>query len=99
MQFETTICAPATSGRGAIGVIRVSGADALKICEKIGEISGGKEKLSDQSANTLHHGFVFDGEKLLDEVIFAVFRTPDHLQVRIMLKSPAMPHLIFKSEF
>ena len=76
MQFETTICAPATSGSGAISVIRISGPDTFRICDLIGEIPGSRGKLSGQKGNTLHYGKVYDNGSLLDEVVFGVFKKP-----------------------
>lgn len=68
-----TICALSTpSGSGAIGVIRLSGADSIQIVESIFE---GKE-LSKQATQTLHFGKIVNGEEVIDEVMLSLFRAP-----------------------
>ncbi len=76
MDFDTTICAPATAGSGAIAVIRVSGRDTFGICEKIFRPSERAKKLSEQVPNTIHHGHILDGNNVIDEVLFSLFRSP-----------------------
>lgn len=71
--FESTICAIATpNGVGAIGVIRVSGQQAIAIVDKIFK---GK-KLSKQQSHTAHFGKIIDGTKVLDEVLVTLFVSP-----------------------
>ncbi len=73
-QFPTdTIIALATpSGTGAIGVIRLSGPDALKLVNKVFK---GKD-LEKQPSHTLHLGTIRDGETILDEVLASLFVAP-----------------------
>ena len=67
-----TICAIATAAGGAIGMIRVSGPDAITITDSIFSRS-----LSDASANTIHYGNVIDADgREVDEVLVSVFRNP-----------------------
>lgn len=71
---ETTIAAIATpAGEGGIAVIRVSGADAICVCDRVFK---GKRKLADAGSHTLSYGRIeFEG-KTLDEVLAAVMRGP-----------------------
>lgn len=73
MIFQDTICALSTpSGSGAIGVIRLSGTDAISICN---EVFQGKN-LEEQKGQSLHFGQItFQGE-VLDEVLVSVFKGP-----------------------
>ena len=75
MIFETTICAPATSGAGAISIVRLSGPDSFRIADSV-FFSRGKGKVSDMHANTVHFGEIRDGADVLDEVLMSVFRAP-----------------------
>ncbi len=75
MIFETTICAPATSGAGAISIVRLSGPDSLKIADSV-FFSRGKLKVVDMPANTVHFGEIRDGAEVLDEVLLSVFKSP-----------------------
>ena len=73
MNTEGTIIAPATpQGVGAIGVIRLSGADAIAITQKAWR---GKD-LTQQPSHTIHYGHIMDGDKELDEVMVSIFRAP-----------------------
>jgi tRNA modification GTPase len=76
MISDTTICAIATSGTGAIAVIRVSGPDTFTIVEKVFlPVTVGKV-LSEQPANTIHFGTIRQGEELIDEVLVSLFKAP-----------------------
>jgi tRNA modification GTPase len=73
IQQEETIVALATpNGAGAIGVIRLSGLDAITIA---GKVFKGKD-LSKQASHTLHYGSIIDGDLVLDEVVVALFVAP-----------------------
>ncbi|UMQ43515.1 hypothetical protein MKS83_07390 [Chryseobacterium sp. Y16C] len=55
-----TICALATAnGVGALGIIRVSGNDALSVVKK----SFPAKKLAKQKSHTIHYGYFLDGER------------------------------------
>jgi tRNA modification GTPase len=73
MTNEETIVALATpNGIGAIGVIRLSGPDAITIAQKVWK---GKD-LTKQASHTLHFGRIMDGELELDEVVASLFVAP-----------------------
>ena len=73
---QSTICAISTAaGHGAIAIIRLSGEQALKICDQIFQSKTNK-LLSDQKANTVHFGNLMDGEEIVDEVLVTVFKAP-----------------------
>ena len=76
IRSEETICAPATAIGGAIAVIRISGSESLAICEKIFYPSDTKINISDQKGYTVVFGEIRSGEKVIDEVLLTVFRTP-----------------------
>jgi tRNA modification GTPase len=71
--WEDTIVALATAhGVSAIGVIRLSGSKAVQVAN---ELFPSKD-LHTESPNTLHVGFLKDGDKVLDEVVLSLFRAP-----------------------
>ena len=71
-----TICALATSTGGAIGVIRVSGPDAVALTDIIFRTSG-RKSLCTAKANTIHYGEIVDAAgNVIDEVLVSVFRAP-----------------------
>jgi tRNA modification GTPase len=72
MELNDTIAAIATaSGIGAIGIIRLSGADAITIANKIFK---GKD-LTKQATHTIHFGHIvaFDST-LIDEVVVSLYK-------------------------
>jgi len=70
---QDTIIALATpQGVGAIGVIRLSGSNAIAITQKVWR---GKD-LTEQPSHTIHYGHIVDGDKELDEVMVSLFRAP-----------------------
>ena len=74
----STICAISTApGVGGIAVIRVSGPDTFKICDRIFRPKKAGKSLSTQKAYTLTYGsIVGNNDETIDEVIAAVFRAP-----------------------
>lgn len=70
---DDTIVALATpQGVGAIAVIRLSGKDAINICN---EVFKGKD-LNRQDSHTIHFGTIRDGAKVIDEVLVSLFKSP-----------------------
>ena len=69
---DTIVALSTPQGIGAIGVIRLSGNKAIALCDEVFE---GK-RLSKQASHTLHFGKIKDSEKLLDEVVIALFKSP-----------------------
>lgn len=78
MNNQDTICAIATAQGGAIGIIRVSGADAISIVDSIFTPAGRNSlPLSQKKPYTVSFGYIknSDGE-IVDEVLVTLFRTP-----------------------
>jgi tRNA modification GTPase len=72
-QQDDTIVALATpSGSGAIGVIRLSGPEAINITQQVFK---GKN-LSKQASHTIHFGTIKDDEQIIDEVLVSLFIGP-----------------------
>src|ERR1700753_3463951 len=73
MNHEKTIVALATpAGSGAIGIIRLSGPDAITIAQSVFK---GKD-LTKQESHTIHFGHIMDGDVMLDEVLVSLFIAP-----------------------
>ncbi len=69
---DTIIALATPSGIGAIGVIRLSGSDAISL---VNEVFGGKD-LSVQHSHTIHFGTIKDGSLIIDEVLASLFIAP-----------------------
>lgn len=73
MTNDQTIVALATAaGTGAIGVIRLSGPEAIIIANSVFK---GKD-LTKQASHTIHFGAILDGDVVLDEVLVSLFVAP-----------------------
>ena len=74
--MEKTIAAISTAnGIGGLGVIRISGENAIETAEKIFVSVSGK-KLSELKGYTAAYGKIYDGDELIDEAVVLVFRAP-----------------------
>jgi tRNA modification GTPase len=76
LRTDETICAPATSGGGAIAVIRISGSQSISICDKIFFPSERRIKLCEQKGYTIVYGEVRSGKNIIDDVLVSIFRAP-----------------------
>ena len=75
MNYET-ICSISTApGQGAIAIVRISGQQALKICQKIFQPHN-KKKFSFQNTQKVLLGNIVEKNKIIDEVIVTIFQEP-----------------------
>ena len=76
MNQEECICALATPAGGAIGIIRLSGNNAITLTDKIFQSANGKS-LEEAKPYTLHYGEIKDKDgNTIDDVLVSVFRAP-----------------------
>lgn len=73
MVDNSIIVAPATALGGAIAVIRMSGKGSVACCDRIFR---GRKPLAAAASHTIHYGTICDGERVVDDVVVAVFRAP-----------------------
>lgn len=72
-----TIAAIATGiTNSGIGIIRISGPDSVFIADKIFRPGKKNIKLENVESHTIHYGFIFDRENMIDEVMVSVMRGP-----------------------
>lgn len=75
--YTDTIAAISTAMAGAgIGIIRVSGPEAVSVADNIYRAKGKEKRLADQPSHTIHYGYIQDGEEVLDEVLVMLMRAP-----------------------
>jgi len=73
--LEDTIAAIATpAGQGGIGVVRLSGKEAVVVADACLRLHG--KSLNQCTTYTLHHGWVVNGDQIIDEVLIALMRAP-----------------------
>jgi tRNA modification GTPase len=76
VQKGTTICAPATSGGGAIALIRVSGPKAIETLSGIFKPADIHVDILNAKGYSLIFGSIYSHEEFIDEVLVSVFRSP-----------------------
>lgn len=87
--MEDTISAIATAlGVGAVGIIRVSGPESLRL---VNRIFRAKEPLSSSRPRYLQYGHIHDGKGVdVDEVLQSICRAPIPTREKTWWKSSAM---------
>jgi tRNA modification GTPase len=77
MLFQDTIAAISTApGVGGIGIVRVTGSQAIEIVEKCFR-SLKKKRLSEMQSHTIHYGHIInEEEKAIDEVLVMLMKAP-----------------------
>ena len=77
MKITDTIAAiSAAAGNSGIGIIRVSGDEAIEVVDKIFRPANKNKKLANVESHTVHYGHIMDGDKTLDQVLVIVMKNP-----------------------
>ena len=72
-----TIAAIATAmSNSGIGIIRVSGEESIEIVNSIYKNKNRNNVLKNYKTNTIHYGFIYDDEEMIDEVMVSVMKKP-----------------------
>ena len=72
-----TIAAIATAmSPSGIGIIRISGEDALPVIDRIYRSKYGHKKLSLCESHTIHYGYIYDDNEMVDEVMVLLMKAP-----------------------
>ena len=76
--FQDTIAAISTAmSESGIGIIRISGPQAIDAADLLFRSPGGKRKVADAASHTIHYGFVCEPDgQVIDEVLVSVMRAP-----------------------
>lgn len=75
--MEKTIAAISTAmSASGIGIIRISGPEAMEVIARIYRSKGGKKKIKEMPTHTIHYGYIYDEEELVDEVLVMLMRAP-----------------------
>lgn len=72
-----TIAAIATAlTNSGIGIIRISGEEALAVADRVFRPKNKEKKLIEEKTYTAHYGNIYDGDDLIDEVIVLIMKGP-----------------------
>lgn len=77
MKITDTIAAISSAAvNSGIGIIRVSGDEAIEVVDKIFRPANKNKKLANVESHTVHYGHIMDGDKTLDQVLVIVMKNP-----------------------
>lgn len=77
MQGDTIAAIATAMSNAGIGVIRISGEDAFAVTDKIYRSKSKNKVLSQCKSHTIHYGYIYDGEEMIDEVMVLLMRSPN----------------------
>lgn len=73
-----TIAAIATAvSDSGIGIIRISGENAIEVADRVYRSKNNNKRLLNVKSHTIHYGFIYDGDVMVDEVMVAVMKEPN----------------------
>ncbi len=75
-QFDTIAAIATGMTDSGIGIIRISGEDSIKIADSLFQSKSNK-KVSEMKSHTIHYGFIYDGDQLIDEVMLLIMKAPN----------------------
>ena len=76
MKTETIAAIATAMSNSGIGIVRISGDEALEVADRIFRPKKGSRKVSDMETHTIHYGYVVDGEEVVDEVMLLIMKAP-----------------------
>lgn len=77
MKSDTIVAIATALSNGGIGIIRISGNEALDVANKIFKTKYNKKSLVDFKSHTIHYGFIYDEDELVDEIMLSIMLTPN----------------------
>ena len=77
MQSDTIAAISTGMTNAGIGKVRLSGDDAIEITDRIYRSPGGKKHLKDVKTHTIHYGYIYDGDQMIDEVLVLIMKGPN----------------------
>ena len=76
MKTDTIAAIVTAMSNSGIGIVRISGDEALEVADRIFRPKKGSRKVSDMETHTIHYGYVVDGEEVVDEVMLLIMKAP-----------------------
>lgn len=75
--MDKTIAAISTAmSASGIGIVRISGDEAMEVISRIYRSKNGNKDIKKVKSHTIHYGFIYDGEEVVDEVLVMVMKGP-----------------------
>ena len=75
MDVDTIAAVSTPLGEGGIGIVRISGSEAIEVGERLFHPASGR-RLCEVPSHTIHYGHIVSEDRRLDEVLVSVMRAP-----------------------
>ena len=76
MKGDTIAAISTAAGGSGIGIIRVSGSEAISVVDRVYRSKKNRKRIADQDSHTVHYGYIYDGDDPVDEVLVVLMRAP-----------------------
>lgn len=76
MEMNTIAAIATAMSPSGIGIVRISGGEAFTVIDRIYRSKDKKKRLSKEKTHTIHYGYIYDGDELIDEVMVAIMKAP-----------------------
>lgn len=74
---DTTIAAISSAmNASGIGIVRISGESSMDIIHRVYRSKNGKKDIRKANSHTIHYGYIYDGDELIDEVLVMIMYAP-----------------------
>ncbi len=77
MENKTIAAISTALSEGGIGIIRLSGEDSFRVVDRIYRDKQGRSSLLSFKTHSIHYGFIYDSQELIDEVMVSVMKAPN----------------------
>ena len=77
MKSETIAAIATPLSNSGIGIVRISGERAVEIADRVYKSKNGKKVLADCKTHTIHYGYIYDDDELIDEVMVLIMKKPN----------------------
>ena len=76
MNTETIAAIATAMSSSGIGIVRISGPEAVAVADRLYRGKKKEKKLADMKSHTIHYGWIVEKEQILDEVLVMLMRGP-----------------------
>lgn len=77
MSSDTIAAIATVMSPSGIGIVRISGDEALAIIDRIYRSKNNNVRLNDCKSHTIHYGYIYDGDEVVDEVMVLLMKAPN----------------------
>ena len=77
MNLDTIAAIATAMSPSGIGIVRISGDEALTVIDTIFRFKSSDKKISSCESHTIHYGFIYDDDQVVDEVMVLIMKAPN----------------------